>query len=297
MESLSRSQALPLSRHAAGALIITLLFLSGCAAVTGTAASGTRAAAAGLAYGEPDPNPVTYAFSDTASFEIEAPGYGAMEVETAHAGEAELFFASDSAGYRVGVRFPDLNANFRGAGQGAEKVTAADIGGMVEIELSPRGHVTVVDTPAVTATFEAVSGLDGLVRPLFVSLPGGGAPVGSRWVDTVDTRETAAGTVSNGRSIITSTLVGDTLVDGLGLLHITTRTETEVEVTGVSGGVAIEQRLAGTVTGTVLWDIAANRLFERRERGLLTGTLAMPEAGVDPMPITARVRRSVSLLP
>lgn len=297
MESLSRSQTLPPSRHAAGALILTLLFLPGCAALTGTGASGTRAAAAGLAYGEPDPNPVTYAFSDTASFEIEAPGYGAMEVETAHAGHAELFFARDSTGYHVGVRFPDLDASFRSGGQGTERVNAADIGGMVGIELSPRGRVTVVDTPTVTATFEAVSGIEGLVRPLFVSLPGDAAPVGTRWVDTVDTRETAAGTVSEGRSIIASTLVGDTLVEGRALLHITTRTETEVEVTGVSGGVAIEQRLAGTITGTVLWDIEANRLFERRERGLLTGTLAMPEASVAPMPITARVRRSVRLRP
>lgn len=268
---------------------LTFLLLAGCAG------GATLPAAAGLAYGEPDPNPVRYSVSDTATFEIQAPGYGVMEVETAHSGTAELYFHERPRGYRVDVLFPELDGSFRTAGQGVERVTAADVGGAVGVQLSPTGAVVVVDSPRVTAAFEDVTGLESLVRPLFVPLPGGAASPGARWVDTVETREESVGTVSRGRRITVSTLVGDTSVAGRRLLRIATATETEIEVTGVSGGVEIEQRMSGVLAGTVLWDPESHLLVDRTEAGSLSGSLTMGSADVAEMPVTARVRRRVRL--
>ena len=206
-----------------------LLVLSGCAG------AGDPAQPPALAYGEPDPNPATYTFSDTASFEIQAPGYGVMEVETAHTGTAELRFQEGAGGYDVQVRFPELDGSFRSAGQGEERITASDVGGPIGVDLSFRGVVAVVDTPAVTAAFEEVVGVEALVRPLFVRLPGYAVRAGARWVDTVVTREESGGTASTGTSVIVSTLLGDTLVNGRRLLRIGTHTETSLEVVGTSG--------------------------------------------------------------
>ncbi len=273
------------------AVAAVLLALGGCAG------AGDPAQPPGLAYGEPDPNPATYTFSDTASFEIQAPGYGVMEVETAHRGTAELRFQESAGGYDVDVRFPELEGSFRSAGQGEERVTAADIEGAVGVEVSFRGAVAVVDTPAVSEAFREVVGVEALVRPLFVRLPGHAVSAGARWVDTVVTREEAAGTASTGTSVIVSTLLGDTLVDGRRLLRIDTRTETALEVVGTSGGTEIEQQLSGTVEGRVLWDPEARLLYARSESGELTGTLVLPGTGVPGMPVSARVRRTVSLRP
>ncbi len=268
-----------------------LLVLSGCAG------AGDPAQPPALAYGEPDPNPATYTFSDTASFEIQAPGYGVMEVETAHTGTAELRFQEGAGGYDVQVRFPELDGSFRSAGQGEERITASDVGGPIGVDLSFRGVVAVVDTPAVTAAFEEVVGVEALVRPLFVRLPGYAVRAGARWVDTVVTREESGGTASTGTSVIVSTLLGDTLVNGRRLLRIGTHTETSLEVVGTSGGAEIEEQLSGTVEGRVLWDPEASLLFARTESGELSGTLVLPGTGAPAMPVSARVRRAVALRP
>jgi hypothetical protein len=268
-----------------------LLILAGCAA------AGGPVQPPGLAYGEPDPNPVTYTFGDTASFEIQAPGYGVMEVETAHSGTAELRFLDGTEGYDVRVRFPELAGSFRSAGQGEERITAADIDGTVGVDLSPRGAVAVVDTPAVTAAFEEVLGVEALIRPLFVRLPGHAVSPGARWVDTVLTREESGGTTSTATSVVVSTLLGDTVVNGRRLLRIGTRTETSLGVVGSSGGAEIEQQLSGTVEGRVLWDPDARLLFARSESGQLSGTLVLTGTGSPAMPVSARVRRTVALRP
>ncbi len=271
-----------------------LLLFGACAAcVAPSAAPAPR----GLAYAEPDPNPVLYTFSDSATFIMDAPGYGAMEVETAQHGTAELRFASAAEGFRVRVRFPSFEGSFRNVAQGVSRTNASDIGGAVGVGLSVTGEVTVVDTPSVSPALLDVVGPESLVRPFFVRLPGRTVEAGAVWVDTVRTSEEVAGTVSRGTSVVTSRLVGDTVVGDRRLLRITTATETSVEVSGVSGGVDIEQVLRGTVSGEVLWDGAAHLLVERAEQGELSGTLEMPGTGVEPIPVSARVRRRVSLRP
>jgi hypothetical protein len=245
----------------------------------------------------PDPNPAALWFSDSTHFTVEAPGYGVLGMTSSHTGTAELRFTREDDGYDVEVRFTDLAGGLSTPGQGGTRVDESDVGGLVGLELSYTGDLTVVDTPAATPALAQVTGLDGLLRPLFPPLPGRSVVAGHQWVDTVRTHDEAAGTVWRARRIVTSTLLGDTVAAGRRLYRIAVAVETEVATDGVSGGVAVEQRLAGTLYGRVLWDSGAHVLVESTEAGELTGTLEMPGTGVAALPVTAVVRRRVILRP
>lgn len=263
------------------------LLLAGCGAMAGGSVPD------GLTYGPPDPDPATYLFTDTTVFAIET-AMGAMEVVTGQAGVAELDFRRWADG-RVLVRFPRFRASFRNAAQGTSTVDESDIGGPFTVRVGHTGLVEVVDTPSLSQTLLDIAGPENLVRPLFAQLPGRSVDIGARWVDTVTTVEEIAGTRSVARSIITSTLAGDTVVAGRRLLRIRTESANTIEVAGVSGGVEVEQRLSGVTTGTVLWDEAARLLVERVAAGELAGTLELPGVGVAPMAVRATLRRTVSL--
>lgn len=272
-------------------------FLS-LAALLSLAACGGRTegpSPRGLSYDDPDPNPATYAFTDSATFAIESVGYGVMEVETVWAGVAELQFRREYAGYNVLVRFPRFQGSFRNPAQGTSRTDESDIEGPVGIDLSFTGDMTVVDTPSLSPALRGVTSAEGLARPLFVRLPGRSVRPGDQWVDTVRTVEESAGTVSRGTTVITSTLAGDTVLDGRRLLRIATESAVTVAVTGISGGVEIEQRLDGALQGWLLWDDRSNILVERAETGELSGTLGMPGSGTPTMPILATVRRRMEL--
>lgn len=276
------------SLHSAALATASFTLLAGCAVFGGMPVPD------GLAYGPPDPNPATYTFSDTAEFTVQT-AMGPMTVVTSQSGTAELDFLRWDAGYQVQVRFPDFAGSFNNPAQGETRVDEAHIGGPFTVRVEHGGLVEVTDTPSLSDALLDIAGPESLMRPLFVHLPGRAAGPGARWVDTVSTAEEAAGTRSVVRSIVTSTLEGDTLMAGRRLLRIATTAESTVEVTGVSGGVEIEQRLSGTTAGTVLWDDRARLLVERWETGELTGTLVMVGVPVEPMAVQATLHRRVSL--
>ena len=264
-------------------------------AVASVACGGVRTPTpAGLSYDRPDPDPATYTITDTAVFTIES-GLGPMQVTTARAGTAELDFHRWPDDARVVVRFPELRGSFENSTQGASRVDESDIGGTFVVRLDHDGRVAVTDTPSLSEALLDITGPEGLVRPLFVHLPGRSVELGDQWVDTVTIVEESGGTRSEVHSVVTSTLAGDTVVAGRRLLRIRTESDGRIEATGVSGGVEIEQRLEGTTVGTVLWDDAAHQLVERVETGELTGTLVLPDVPTDPMAVQAEIRRRVSL--
>lgn len=280
----------------AGVCLVRRAAFVGVAAFSLAACAGLGESAPPLlAYEEPDPNPTAYAFSDTTTFEIQAPGYGVMEARTGRAGTAQLHFSDLPEGLYVRVEFTDLDGRFRSGRRSTDPVSAADVGGPVGVSLTRSGRIAVVDTPAVTLALLEVAGVEGLVRPFFASLPDRVVEPGTRWADTVVTREEMAGTVTRATSVVVSTLTGDTVVGDRRVLRIETRTETAVEVTGVSGGVEVEQQLSGMIVGTVLWDPKSRLLVARREAGSLSGNLLMPGTSPSSLPVTATIRRSVRL--
>jgi hypothetical protein len=266
------------------------LVLAGCVGVTGAPSPD------GLAYDRPDPNPATYTFADTTELSIETP-VGPMEVLTALAGTAELEFRGRDHDFQAFVRFPELSGVFRNPMQDPAVVDAADIEGPFTVRVGPRGLTEVTDTPSLAGVLGDITGPETLVRSLFVLLPGRPVATGDSWVDTVRVVEETADARSMTTSIITSSIVGDTVVDDRRLLQIRTTSEVETQLTGSAGGVALEQVLAGTGVGQVLWDEAAHLVFQRTETASLTGTMALPEVGGPPMAVRVSVNQTVTLRP
>lgn len=278
------------ARTTRASAILAAALLAGCGA------PGPEAPApAGLAYDLPRPNPATYTFSDTADFSIEAGAMGTLDLRVGQSGVAELDFRRIASGFEVMARFPEYSASFQAPNQGLTRADEEGIQGPIVVSLDARGTLAVVDTPYMNPAVLEVSGPESLVRPLFVHLPGREVRPGARWVDTVTTIEEGPETTSRGRSIITSTLRGDTAVAGDRLLVITTESETLIELTGTSGGVEIRQRLTGSTHGRVLWDPRRHLLIERHEEGRLTGTLELPGMGADGLPVSGQIVRRISL--
>lgn len=248
----------------------------------------------GLAYGPPDPDPVTYTVTDTTAFTIET-GTGPLEVVTAYSGTAELDFRQWPRDRRVAVRFPRFRGSFRNPTQAPSVVDESAIDGAFGVRLSPAGEVMVVDTPALADPLLDVVGPETLVRTLFVHLPASSVDVGATWVDTVTTAQEVGGTRTEARSVVVSTLAGDTMVSGRRLLLIRTEAGNRLRVTGVSGGVEVEQQLTGSTRGTVLWDDRSRRLVERWARGALEGTLTLPGVEMAALPVRVVIRRAVQL--
>jgi hypothetical protein len=278
----------PPNRIAAAPTAGALLVLAACGGVGAPAPQPVI-----LAYQVPDSIRVSYEFGDTASFTIETGAMGDMEVSTDRSGTAAIRFGAADQGVLAYVRFPRFHASFRNPAQGSVSADESAIGGSFTVAVAPRGTVEVVDSPSLDSLLLDIAGPMSLVRPFFVQLPGG--PPEDRWVDTVTTVEEVGDTRTRTRTVVTSSLVGDTMVAGRRLLHIRTRAESSLEVTGSSGGMELEQRLDGVTTGIVLWDPVAGLLVERAESGDLEGTLELPGAGVPAFPVRGHLTRTVRL--
>lgn len=270
-----------------------LLALSACAGGPGPDAIGAHP----LRYDVPTQTPATYAFTASTEFSIGAGPVGTMRVVSEQAGVAELTFRPDSAGVESAIRILEFAGRFENPNQGGVEVDESDIDGGWTVRVDPRGRVEVVGAPALSAGAENMAGPESLVRPFFALLPGRAVEPGTVWIDTVSTTERTGDTTARWRSVIRSTLAGDTVVDERWLVVIRTESATTMDVEGSAGGVEVIQRLAGTTRGTILWDPVAGLLVARTDGGRLEGTLALPGTGFSGLPVSGSVRRSVALQP
>jgi len=97
--------------------------------------------------------------------------------------------------------------------------------------------------------------------------------------------ESGQGNVSS-NAVITYTLVGDTVVDGLSLLNITYEGDAEVVGTMVQQGMEVIQSAAGDVNGMFLWDPARGIMVSGESSQDMDGTVEVPAAGMPAMPMT-----------
>jgi hypothetical protein len=249
-----------------------------------------------LAYGLPTVSPLCYAVADTARFTVDPGAMGRMSVSASYAGMMELAVGPGPTGLEARARVHRLQGGFEAQSQPPQAVDERDIDGEFLVALDARGRYDLVDTPTLSRRLLDVTGPEAMVRPLFVQLPGRPAGTGDVWVDTIVSVEDRADSRSTAQTVLTTTVLGDTVVEERTLLRLRTRAENRLETEGRSGGVQVRQLLTGTTDGTVVWDPHFRMLVERREAGSLTGTLAMPGAGVADVPLSASVRRHVRLV-
>ncbi len=239
----------------------------------------------------------TYTFADTMRFAIEAGGMGDLEIDVAYRGTARIELAAGAGGLAATVDVLTFQGGFSNPMAGSVSADASDIDGPVRLRLSPRGETEIVELPSVTQAFEQVAGMEEIVRDLFVRLPGTPLDVGGTWTDTIRGREEDGETLTIRRSILTATVTADTTLAGRTLKVVETSYENTLNLSGTSGGTRISQRLSGTTTGTFLWDPDRALLVARREDGAMSGTLSLPEMGIDGLPVDATLARRVRLEP
>jgi hypothetical protein len=248
-----------------------------------------------LAHSLPAVSPAVYTIGDTATFTVDSGPMGGLTVAAAYTGVARFEVWPSDQAFEASVRFLQFHGTLSSNRETRRTVDETHIDGAFSLRFDARGRVEVTDTPALSTEILEIAGPESLVRPLFVHLPDRLVRPGELWVDTVASAEESPESRSEAYTIITTTLVGDTIFEGRTLLLLRTRAHNRIETTGQAGGVQVRQRLMGTTTGTVVWDPALRLMVERREDGYLAGTLAMPTAGVAAMPMSARVRRVVEL--
>jgi hypothetical protein len=280
-------------RIPAGVSLAVAVGITGCAP---PAVVPEPVAPPALVYGLPAIDQALYSVSDTATFRVDSGEMGVMTVTAAFAGTAHMHMDADGDTIEAVVRYLSFRGSFESPPHPAQQVDESHIRGTFTARVGPRGGFVLTDSAELSPALLDVAGPESLIRPLFVHLPARPVASGDAWVDTVSSVEQGQDTETRARSIITTTLAGDTVVGDRPLLLLHTRAQTEIEVTGRSGGVQVHQLLTGVTTGTVIWDDRLNLLVERREEGQLTGTLGVRGEAGTVIPLAATVRRTVELV-
>ena len=281
--------------HRSLALATTLGLMVGMAVVPGCVPGMRAPTPEALRYEAPTTEAVVYDFADTARFTVEAGPVGDMRVTTSNTGLARVQLDPLDSGVMATVDFPRLLSSYETTSGGVRRGTQDDLGGPVRVRLGPAGDLAVTSAPRFEPALAAIAGAESLVRPLFVRLSNRAVRTGDRWIDTVTTAERSDSATTRVTSRITTTLVGDTIMDGVRLLVLRTESETEMETIDTSGGVPIVQQVEGLISGIVLWDPERSILVLREEEGRLLGTLRLADVDREPLPVTAQVTRRVEL--
>jgi hypothetical protein len=285
--------------------LFRLSMLSLLVTVTGCASKATPAltpapvetpATPGLGYTAKEPATYTYDFSDTTVSEINAGPAGTIHVNIGMRGTADLAFEPSPGEQRVTITFSAFSGSFANSAGGASvTATAADIRGPTVINVRPRGSLAIVQRPEVTTAFRTVAGAEGIYKRFFLQLPNRAVQVGASWTDTTYTEETNEGVTTKVQNIVHSTWTRDTTVATHTLNVISFTSERTLEVSGLSQGVNIVQKLRGTASGTALWDPDRRTLVGRSETAQLNGTFDLPAMNMLNMPINAGGRSSTRL--
>lgn len=258
-----------------------LLFgLAACSGPGGVTPSG------GLMYTVPATSSVVYIAESTQNISIDAGPMGSMAMTANSEAELAMAFASGPDGIQVTTTFQKVSASMDNPMGGAETASESDIDGQLVFTIDKTGKGTLVSAPEVKGTAEQLISPTTFVYEFFPRLPGGAATPGDMWTDTIQYEiNMEQGDVSSS-SVVTYTLVGDTVVDGLTLLHVTYEGDAEAVGTALSGGTEVIQTFAGDLTGMFLWDPARSLMVWSESSQDLDGTVEVPAAGMPPMPMT-----------
>jgi hypothetical protein len=266
-----------------------LLGVSACAGPGGTSPDG------GLVYRVPESPSVTYVTGDTSSIEIDAGPMGNMRMRSTGAATVGVTFARAEGGVQVTATIQELNARLTNPMGGAQTATAADVEGDIVFSMDGKGHATVVSLPTTKGAAGQLANPEGMVYEFFPLLPGKAVAPGGTWTDTLHYRIEIDEGNTEATSIMTYTLVGDTLVDGRTLLHIAMTGTGDVTGSGVTEGMDVLQVFSGDITGTILWDPARSLYVSGTFERDMDGTVEVPAAGMPPMPMTVSGRSHVKL--
>jgi len=257
--------------------------------------AGCAAGSATLGYRVPDVRAVTYAYGDTTLVGLSLMG---QQLEIAMRGEADygIEFGPAPAGVEVRLTVERLAAVVAVPMAGEETVDESAVQGPLVFTLGPTGDAAVVSTPEVSiAAARMISSLT-TAHSFFPGLPDRAVVAGDRWVDTVAYEGDAELGATSEETVVTYTVVGDTVVAGRSLLHIgltgTSRSSNQTTI----GGMQVAQATELALEGHVLWDRDRGLMYEIVRRGTGSGTVRVPIAP-QPLPVQVSVTQRASLQP
>lgn len=264
----------------------TLLTAAAAGIAAGCVTIGVPAATGYLAYGVPSTNYTVYTIADTIVTEMPSPEGDASVVTSAHSMTLLVeFLRSTSVSGRVATSFDrstplsplsgrmrvrgrltSFDAALSGPGAGVVSGDLDDVSGHLLAMVSRRGLDELVSFPAVSGAAANDYLFPTLGHALLPSMPTVWVDPGDSWVDTVTVAGDGEGASPATTWIRTHTLVGDTLVRGMMLIHIAVAGRVTVEdgvavagmvtVEGVTedAGMPVAGKVTGTINGSVLWD-------------------------------------------
>ncbi|MYI07527.1 MAG: hypothetical protein F4059_09500 [Gemmatimonadetes bacterium] len=246
-----------------------------------------------LTYDVPSPPTATYAISDTTVTVMNATGSD-MDMTMGSAATLELTFEHDADGLLISGSLLEFGSSMSGGIMPTVTSGLDDLEGDFEILLGPRGRVQIRSLPrssdaATGATLmTAVAPLTFLAfaTSVFPRFPDGPVAFGDSWADTADVSNDQADlagaddvagvavTESSGTTITTYTLVGDTVVAGRRLLHISLKVDGTMASAGEAQGMETTVDMTNVADGSFLWD-PERRLLTAVELRRTTDTTTM----------------------
>jgi len=273
-------------------LATSALLLMGMAACAGP---GSVSPSGGLMYGVPETPSVVYVAESSQDIGIDAGAMGTMTMTASSEATLGVSFASTADGVQVTTTFQDLTASMSQPMGGSLSASESDIEGDLVFTMDAKGRGTPVTVPETKGSAEQLVAPVSFVYEFFPRLPGGAVNPGDMWTDTIAWEtQTSEGEMST-ESVLTYTLVGDTVVDGTTLLHITYEGNSDVVGSGATEGMEVMQVFSGATTGMFLWDPARGLMVAGESSQDMEGTVEVPAAGMPPMPMTVTGSGSVRL--
>jgi hypothetical protein len=227
-----------------------------------------------LAYRLPNPTDITYDVLDTATVGIEALGQ-AIEFDVGSAAVYGLTFAQAGDGVRVTLSVEDLQATLVVPLTGPIEVDESSVAGDLVFTLDRRGEATVESVPRVDGTAGQLVPALQIANSFFPALPGGPVRPGDTWLDTISYGNDGDTGGATQRAVLEYTAVGDTVIDGTSLLHITFDGTADVGQALSMQGAEIQQSTNLALSGHVLWDLQGGMMFERRTVSIGTGRVRL----------------------
>ena len=255
------------------------------ASTASCATSGGRTIAPHLGYDAILEAAATYRTSDTSRIEIDVAGE-TIESDVSTDAILDLTFEPRDDHVSVTARYRRFSARATSPLGPEQTSTEEAIEGPLVFRIDPVGAATVVSTPSVSGAAARFLTPAATASTFFPRVPGRAVARGDTWTDTVLVDAAQAGGSVAGTSVVTYTIVGDTLIRERYLVRVDLAGEDERVLSSDQAGMEIRQALAGTSTGWFLWDPALGLPYESVRDSELVGTMELPEV---PFPFSIRL--------
>lgn len=263
--------------------------LAAVVALAGCAGPGSPYPPGWLSYGFPSPPYAAYEIVDSVAGIAESP-IGDLEVEGKYRISLDLSFERAPVGMRVRGIAGEFEGTLSDPVQGAVAAELEYLTGTLEFVMNRRGVVEVVSFPELSGLDAEVFSFASLAHDLFPRLPDTIVDPGGTWLDTLRWHTDGRVTEVISRTVYDYTLVGDTVVDGRGLLHIAAAGKVEFRsYTGRAGNLT-RQTMKGSSTGVILWDPETRLVTSHEYERDLEGTVSRPNRAAFGLRLTEVVR-------